>query len=396
MSRQEPRFRRALIVVALIHVFLIGGLIWFFSRPVKKPSGQLTWMETGSFSAPQESASEAVPHPPEENQQTEEIPDQATRPRPLPLSKTTPTPPPIHQEEKKTPEPPSEISLAHHTPTPTPTPTPNATPSPSPTPTPKPSPKATPKATPKPTPKTTPKPTPTPSPQETPSPTPESEPEKSPTPKPSPKAKAKPKASPKHTAAKAKPSATPKPKSSPKSTPKDSVKTQTKSEKAEHNNEDHPRKSAAAEKSTEAGKKSSSDTKKASTAKGEGKGNSDAKNEFLASKGGGTGAGGAGGNGADASTVDAYQTLIHDRFFSQWEQPTSIPTEHKHDFSTVLRITIQRDGTISDFGLAKPSGNPVMDQSVLEAARKVIKIAPVPEGMGGASGYTININFELE
>ena len=394
MSRQEPRFRRALIVVALIHVFLIGGLIWFFSRPVKKPSGQLTWMETGSFSAPQESASEDVPHPPEENQQTEEIPDQATRPRPLPLSKTTPTPPPIHQEEKKTPEPPSEISLAHHTPTPTPTPTPTATPSPSPTPTPKPSPKATPKATPKPTPKTTPKPTPTPSPQETPSPTPE--PEKSPTPKPSPKAKAKPKASPKYTPAKAKQTATPKPKSSPKSTPKASAKTQTKSEKAEHNNEDHPHKSAAAEKSTEGGKKSSSDTKKASTAMGEGTGHSDAQNAFLASKGGGTGAGGAGGNGADASTVDAYQTLIHDRFFSQWEQPTSIPTEHKHDFSTVLRITIQRDGTISDFGLAKPSGNPVMDQSVLEAARKVIKIAPVPEGMGGASGYTININFELE
>ena len=37
-----------------------------------------------------------------------------------------------------------------------------------------------------------------------------------------------------------------------------------------------------------------------------------------------------------------------------------------------------------------------MDQSVLEAAHKVFKIAPIPEGMGGSSGYTININFELE
>jgi membrane protein involved in colicin uptake len=42
MSQQEPRFRRALIVVALIHVVLIAGLLWFFNRPVKKPSGQLT------------------------------------------------------------------------------------------------------------------------------------------------------------------------------------------------------------------------------------------------------------------------------------------------------------------------------------------------------------------
>jgi len=116
----------------------------------------------------------------------------------------------------------------------------------------------------------------------------------------------------------------------------------------------------------------------------------------MASKGGGTGAGGAGGNGTDPGTIDAYHTLIHDRFYSQWEQPTSIPTEHRHDFSTVLKITIERDGTISAFSLAKPSGNPVMEQSVLEAARKVLKIAPVPEGMGTASGYTININFEVE
>jgi len=167
----------------------------------------------------------------------------------------------------------------------------------------------------------------------------------------------------------------------------------------ENDNEENPAKKASsqsAEKSSEGSKKSSSDTKKSSSAKGEGSGNSDAKAAFLASKGGGTGAGGSGGNGADPGTVDAYHSLIHDRFYSQWEQPTSISTEHRHDFATVLKITIQRDGTISDFSLAKPSGNPVMDQSVLEAARKVIQIAPVPEKMGSDSGYTININFELE
>ena len=381
MSNQEPRFRRALIVVALIHVLLIGGLLWFFNRPIKKPSGQLTWMETGSFSAAQESVAETIHPPSDEMQNSEEIPEQAMRPHLLPNSKPTPTPDRrVEQQDKSEPEPPSEISLAH----PTPTPTPSTTP----TPTPKPTPKATPKPTPK--------PTPTPSPEETPSPTPRSE--ESPMPKPSPKTtpkttpKATPKASPKHTPAKPRQSASPKPKSSPKPSPK----TEKKPKPEENGNEDHPHKSASAEKSAEGGKKSSSDAKKASMAKGEGKGNSDAKNAFLASKGGGTGAGGAGGKGVDASTVDAYQTLIHDRFFSQWEQPTSIPTEHKHDFTTTLKITIQRDGTISDFGLAKPSGNPVMDESVLEAARKVIKIAPVPEGMGGAGGYTININFELE
>ena len=153
----------------------------------------------------------------------------------------------------------------------------------------------------------------------------------------------------------------------------------------ENVNEDHPAK-----------KGSSQSAEKSSAAKGEGAGNSDAKTAFLASKGGGSGAGGSGGNGADPGTIDAYHGLIHDRFYNQWEQPTSIPNEHRHDFATILKITIQRDGTISDFSLSKPSGNPVMDQSVLEAARKVIKIAPVPEKMGSSAGYTININFELE
>ena len=101
------------------------------------------------------------------------------------------------------------------------------------------------------------------------------------------------------------------------------------------------------------------------------------------------------GNGADAGTVDAYHSLIHDRLYSQWEQPASIPTEHMREFAAILRITILRDGSIGAFSLAKPSGNPIMDQSVLEAARKVIKIAPVPEGMGAASGYTILINFTV-
>jgi TonB family protein len=169
---------------------------------------------------------------------------------------------------------------------------------------------------------------------------------------------------------------------SPKPKPKPESETSQKKDSGE-------KKAAAVEKKPSAANKSSS-------GKGEGSGNSSAKAAFLASKGGGTGSGGAGGNGADPGTMDAYHTLIHDRFYSQWEQPTAIPTEHRHDFSTMLKITIQRDGTISDFSLSKPSGNPIMDQSVLEAARKVIKIAPIPEGMGSGSGYTININFELE
>jgi len=197
------------------------------------------------------------------------------------------------------------------------------------------------------------------------------------------KASPTPKPSPHHTPQKPKPSATPKPKT------KASEESTDKKEDAEES----PKKTAS---KTDAPKKAASRDEKTASGKGAGAGSSAAKAAFLASKGGGTGAGGTGGNGADPGVVDAYHSLIHDRFYSQWEQPTSIPTEHRHDFSTVLKITILRDGTIGDFSLAKPSGNPVMDESVLEAARKVIKIAPVPEKMGNPTGYTISINFELE
>jgi TonB family protein len=104
------------------------------------------------------------------------------------------------------------------------------------------------------------------------------------------------------------------------------------------------------------------------------------------------------GNGVDIDhdALNAYHELIHDRFYSQWEQPTSIPTEHKHDFICTLQLTIQADGTISHFQLAKTSGNPLMDSSVLSAAEKVLTIAPLPSAIATGGSYKVNINFELE
>ena len=41
------------------------------------------------------------------------------------------------------------------------------------------------------------------------------------------------------------------------------------------------------------------------------------------------------------------------------------------------------------------SGNVVMDESVMAAARRVSQIDPLPPGLGSGS-YTVNINFELQ
>lgn len=89
-----------------------------------------------------------------------------------------------------------------------------------------------------------------------------------------------------------------------------------------------------------------------------------------------------------------YHELIHDRFFGVWEQPTSIVGSAK--FTTTLRITIGSDGRITDFRVVRSSGNVVMDESVMAAARRVLKIDAPPSTLISGGSYTVNINFELQ
>lgn len=89
-----------------------------------------------------------------------------------------------------------------------------------------------------------------------------------------------------------------------------------------------------------------------------------------------------------------YHDLIHDRFFGVWDQPTSIVDAAK--FTTTLRITIAADGRVSNFSVVRSSGNVIMDESVLAAARRVGRIDAPPKGLMKGESYTVNINFELD
>ena len=109
----------------------------------------------------------------------------------------------------------------------------------------------------------------------------------------------------------------------------------------------------------------------------------------------GTGTSTKSGAGGESSQFGWYHELIHDRFYSQWEQPTSIFDQAK-SFVCTVKIRIEKDGTISSAEIVKPSGNPVMDASVLEAAKRVAQIDPPPSGLSSGGGYTVSINFELE
>jgi TonB family protein len=229
----------------------------------------------------------------------------------------------------------SEIQL----PTATPRPTPSATPTPRPTATPTPRISPAPKPTPKPTPKHTPKP------------------------KPSPKKKLVAKAFPK-------PTATPKEKDENEET------TETKKKK-------EIAKTALAKKDAgeESSKSSDQPAAKATAAHGSKKSAADAGRE----EGSGEGA---------ASEFGWYGNMLHDRFYSEWVQPTTVVASNAK-LSALVKIRIEKDGTVSDFKVIKPSGNVVIDESVEAVAKRVTQVDPLPTGLGG-DHYDVQINFELD
>jgi TonB family protein len=206
---------------------------------------------------------------------------------------------------------------------------------PAPKPLPKPTPAATPARTPKPSPtakaKTTPKPTPKPS------------------PKPSPK---------KITLAKASPKPSPVLKPAPEK--KEIVKAL-------------PAKNDSGEKESK---------KSPATQTGSGKGTAP-----------GSGAGRVGGAGSE-SQFGWYGSMLHDRFYSEWVQPTTIATAGAKN-SVLVKLRIEKDGRVSSFEIVRPSGNADLDESVKTLANRVNRVEPVPDGLGKGDHYDVKINFEL-
>jgi TonB family protein len=97
---------------------------------------------------------------------------------------------------------------------------------------------------------------------------------------------------------------------------------------------------------------------------------------------------------ARSSEFSWYGKMLHDRFYSEWIQPTtSVAVGAK--MSALVRIRIERDGRISKFTLVRPSGNVVVDESVAAVAKRVTQVDPLPKGLAGGAYYEVNINFEL-
>ncbi|HEV2994500.1 MAG TPA: TonB family protein [Chthoniobacterales bacterium] len=216
-----------------------------------------------------------------------------------------------------------------------------------------------PAATPTPSPRLTPKPSSTPKVKVTPKPKPTTKPKPKPTPKPSPKKMVVAKASPK-----------------PKPTPQET-------NEKEGDDVDLAEKKKLAKEALEKNGEVDSlpkPPKAVAAQSGSSKGTS--------------GNGGHGGGSGGESQFGWYGSMLHDRFYSEWVQPTTVASSGEK-FSVLVKLRIEKDGRVSHFEIIKPSGNTAVDESVTAVAKRVTQVDPLPVGLGNGEHYDVKINFEL-
>ena len=115
----------------------------------------------------------------------------------------------------------------------------------------------------------------------------------------------------------------------------------------------------------------------------------------LSQKAGGSGAvGGQKGTNASPANASWYGNMLHDRFYREWAQPTTVVASGAK-LSALAKIRIEKDGRISDFKIVRSSGNVVVDESIEAVGRKVTRVDALPAGIGNGGHYDVNINFAL-
>ena len=203
----------------------------------------------------------------------------------------------------------------------------------------------------------------------TPAPTPRSIPKPSVSPQTKPTPKTTPKPPPKRlTVAKAKPSPKPKP------TREESEGAAAKSETADT----EKKKIVLAKNESSEPAASTSST----TQTGMGKGTTE-----------GAASGHAGGS-VNESQFGWYGSMLHDHFYSEWAQPTSVADTGRKN-SVLVKLRIEKDGQVSSFEIVRSSGNAELDDSVRALANRVSHVEPLPDGLGKGDHYDVKINFEL-
>ena len=87
-----------------------------------------------------------------------------------------------------------------------------------------------------------------------------------------------------------------------------------------------------------------------------------------------------------------YYQHVHDQMYEAWEQPGQADKR----LASLILIHVARDGTITDVELKNSSGNKLMDDSALAAARKVQRLEPPPGALVKGATADITVNFQVE
>jgi TonB family protein len=99
-----------------------------------------------------------------------------------------------------------------------------------------------------------------------------------------------------------------------------------------------------------------------------------------------------GGSGAGTAFWQ-YYLHVHDKMYEAWEQPGTL-LDKKLVAKVLLRVA--RDGSIAEVSLKNSSGNKLMDESALSAARKVGLLEPPPDALVKDSFANITVDFQVE
>jgi len=88
--------------------------------------------------------------------------------------------------------------------------------------------------------------------------------------------------------------------------------------------------------------------------------------------------------------MNIYYGLIWSRIKGMWSLPQGILPQG--NIGTVIRARILWDGTVTNVGFEKHSGNRYFDESALRAVKKAVPLPPLPEGVRDSS-IEVGIRF---
>lgn len=108
-------------------------------------------------------------------------------------------------------------------------------------------------------------------------------------------------------------------------------------------------------------------------------------------------AGIAGGGAAGVARLPpehlAYFRALDEKVRANWTVP-DLGVKDPRTLFVQIRVTIERDGRVSDIRMEKSSGTPYFDDSVLRAVRKASPLPVPPEQLrGGESRYEVGFRF---